>query len=87
MKDKKLRAARVKACRVEFPYFSRILHSLTFIEKDDCPTLSVDEYLRVYYNQEFIDSLTLEQTIGVIVHEALHPFLCLLYTSPSPRDS
>lgn len=75
MKDKKLRAARVKACRVEFPYFSRILHSLTFIEKDDCPTLSVDQYLRVYYNREFIESLTLDHTIGVIVHEALHPFL------------
>lgn len=58
-----------------FPYYSDGLAILTFVPEPDCPTASVDKYGRVYYNPELIEKATLEQRVGIVVHETLHLLL------------
>ena len=67
-----LRPARLGAV-TEFPYYADILTVLNFHETDKVETLSVDEWMRVYYNRSFWESKTVTQKIALIVHEALHP--------------
>lgn len=83
---RKLEAARLRILRplknvgpdqgdCSFPYYGDGVVSLTFLPREDCPTLSVDRYWRVSFNPEVIQKATLEQCAAFEVHEMLHPLL------------
>ena len=53
-------------------YFYQSVH---FMENDAIPTLALTVYtsrLVMFYNREFIESLTEDETTGLLVHEMLH---------------
>jgi predicted metal-dependent peptidase len=54
-------------------YFASILWNLEFIEKPEVLTTAIDQYWRVYYNPDFVKSLSKEEMQGVLVHEMGHP--------------
>lgn len=51
--------------------FISLTSKLEFVETDKVPTAGTDGR-RVYYNREFVASLNLRQTIGLILHEVGH---------------
>ena len=61
------------------PFFSKVLRSVTKVKSDEIPTAGVlakEGDIKMWWNPKFLAGLTKEQVKG-----------CLLYTSPSPRDS
>ncbi len=55
------------------PFWSFLCMSLTFIEdKETTETAAVDMYGNLYYNPDFIDSLSDEEIKGVLAHEVMH---------------
>ncbi len=56
----------------EFPFFSHILSKLQFFVCDEVPTLAVDKNGRVYVNVDYWKKLTVEERVGVLVHEMQH---------------
>lgn len=66
------------------PFYSRILRSMTKIETDKVPTAGVNttyEKFNLYWNREFLASLTDREIVGVLKHECLH----LLYDHTTNR--
>jgi predicted metal-dependent peptidase len=60
---------------LSYPYFSSILFNLIPVEKKndpDYPTMAVDQHMRIYYNPKFLEQMTLEEGVGVMVHELNH---------------
>ena len=70
-KFRRMQSERLRAFS-EFPYFSVILSKLSFYECDEVPTMAIDKHGRVYVNVNFWDGITLEQRVGVLVHELQH---------------
>jgi predicted metal-dependent peptidase len=69
------------------PFYSRILRSMTKIETDKVPTAGVNttyEKFNLYWNRNFMASLTDRQVIGVLKHECLH--LLFEHTTHRKRD-
>lgn len=62
---------RFKACQ-ERPYFSAVLFSLIPIPSEDVPTLGVDEHWRMYYNEKLLETMPVEEAVGVLYHEIGH---------------
>lgn len=59
----------------EEPFYSRILRSLNKIESKEIPTAGVLELngdLTLWWNREFLASLTKSQVLGLLKHECLH---------------
>lgn len=59
----------------EEPFYSRILRSLNKIETTEIPTAGVLELngdLTLWWNREFLASLTKKQVLGLLKHECLH---------------
>lgn len=57
------------------PYFSSILFNLIPVEKvndPQFPTMAVDQHMRCYFNPDFLSKLTLDEGVGVMVHEINH---------------
>jgi len=57
------------------PYFSSVLFNLIPVEKKDdprFPTMAVDQHMRCYYNPDFLSKLSLDEAVGVMVHEINH---------------
>ncbi len=66
------------------PFYSRILRSMTKIETDKVPTAGVNttyDKFNLYWNRNFMASLTDRQVVGVLKHECLH----LLYDHTTNR--
>ena len=59
---------------IKYPFFAAIVLSTEFIEDYTIPTACTD-YLRVWYNPTFMDSLSIEICTFVIVHEIGHIIL------------
>lgn len=60
---------------LNYPYFSSVLFNLIPVEKVNDPrfeTMAVDQHMRIYYNPEFLSKLTLDEAVGVVVHEVNH---------------
>lgn len=59
-------------CRKTFGYMSALVYGMPCRPKPDCETLAVDQYGRMVYSPEFVESLTIEQLAYGILHECLH---------------
>ncbi len=70
--ETKLAAARTRLI-LDKPFLGALVMRLPMVAADPewCPTTGTDAR-RFYYNPEYIDSLTLEQTQFMLAHEALH---------------
>lgn len=72
----KMQAARVKACQ-KMPYLSTALFAMVMIRADNLcsngtPTLASDDKWRLYYNALAVNSWTVDQLAGAILHEVNH---------------
>jgi predicted metal-dependent peptidase len=70
--ETKLTAARTKLI-LDKPFLGALVLRLPMVaaNKDWCPTTATDAR-KFYYNAEFIDSLSMDQTQFMLAHEALH---------------
>ena len=67
----KLAAARFAAAK-SFPYLRVALFSMRPVESEGLDTCGVDKHWRLYYNPRRIEEWSLNETAGVLLHEALH---------------
>lgn len=59
----------------EEPFYSRILRSINKVESDTIPTAGVlekDGEITMWWNREFMASLSKEEVMGLLKHECLH---------------
>ena len=64
---------KAKACIVlDHPFFASILLRRPLIKTDSVPTLAVDAKGRIYYNEKFVESLTVPQIVWGLCHEVGH---------------
>lgn len=84
MMDQKSAEFKISRARTDLifkhPFFATIAFKLDIIKKDDawfearnapCKTMCTDG-LNIYYYEDFVKSLTVEETITIIAHEVLH---------------
>ena len=57
---------------LDHPFFASILLRRKLIRDDSIPTLAVDARANIYYNQSFIDGLTVPQLVWGLCHEVGH---------------
>ncbi len=53
------------------PFFATLALRLIVVKDDSCDTMWTDG-VRIGYNEEFVNKITLDEVKGVIVHEVLH---------------
>ena len=61
----------------DHPFHAYMALHLKFIEEPKIPTMCVDVFGKCLYNPDFIKSLSVKQTMGLLAHETWH--LCLLH--------
>jgi predicted metal-dependent peptidase len=66
-----LQAARVRAA-YQRAYFAPALFSLIPVETDLISTMAVDSYWRLYYNDAWVASHTVEENATLLLHEVSH---------------
>jgi len=67
----KISKARVTLV-LDHPFFGSLALRLPMIARNDlCPTMGTDGR-DIFYNSDFVDSISIDETIGVIVHEIMH---------------
>jgi predicted metal-dependent peptidase len=66
-----LQAARVRAAH-QRSYFAPALFSLVPVETDLIGSMAVDSYWRLYYNEQWVASHTVEQNASLLIHEVSH---------------
>ena len=74
MKKNKLEQALLDLLFIE-PFFTTILRSITKIETKSIPTAGVtirDNYPVLYWNSDFLESLTKKEIMGLLKHECYH---------------
>lgn len=64
-------AARLRACQL-WPCSSHAILSLTPIERPGLGTFAVDSKWRLYFDQEYLNTLDVNQAAAVILHEVCH---------------
>ena len=69
--DRRLRAARLWIT-LNRPYYTRALFSCRLIPTGAVDTMAIDGGWRIYINSEFVESLSVEQTAAVMIHELNH---------------
>lgn len=71
----KLVKARIKLGDLDggMPFFAHITRRLRLVEDDNIPTAGVDFNGNLYFNPDFINSLSLDQITAVLCHEVMHP--------------
>lgn len=57
---------------LDHPFFASILLRRPLIKDDSLPTLAVDARGRIYYNEKFVESLTVPQIVWGLCHEVGH---------------
>lgn len=72
----KIKKGKVKL-KQSNPFFGTLVGYLEVVETNSLPTAGVTEDGKLFYNPDFIDSLTLEETKAILAHEVLHPGLKL----------
>jgi predicted metal-dependent peptidase len=71
-KDAVYKLSKAKAqLIVEQPFYAALLCNLPFVEDDTIPTLAVDGK-NVYYNAEYVNTLTVNQLKFAEAHEVMH---------------
>lgn len=74
MKNEKLQDALLELVFTE-PFFTTLLRSITKIESKSIPTAGVtikDNYPVLYWNENFLDTLSKQEKIGLLKHECYH---------------
>jgi len=71
--DQKIAEARTKAVEL-MPYMAHLVYSLVPVKTEQVPVAAVDQYGRLYYNNDVLQDKPLLYTAVVILHEALHLF-------------
>ena len=66
-----LQAARVRAS-YQRAYFAPALFSLVPVRTDQIASMAVDKYWRLYYNDAWLSSHTVEENAAVMIHEVSH---------------
>ena len=56
----------------DYPYFGYPVLEVEIREYNKIPTMAVDALGNMYYNKDFVDSLSSKELRGVITHEILH---------------
>lgn len=67
----KLDKAKV-AIGLDHPFFASILYKRGLVEDSKIPTLQVDARGTIYYNPQFVESLTVPQIVWCLCHEVGH---------------
>lgn len=57
---------------LDYPFVASILLRRPFIETREVPTLAVDGKMRIYFNPDFIATLTVQQLVWGLCHEVFH---------------
>lgn len=60
------------------PFYAHLLYSLKRVETDQIPTMGVDG-VHLFYNLKFVESLTIDEVVFVLAHEAHHCFCADMY--------
>src|SRR5262245_56656866 len=66
-----LQAARVRAA-YQRAYFAPALFSLVPVETDLIGSMAVDSYWRLYYNDAWVATHTVEENASLMIHEVSH---------------
>jgi len=69
--ERKLQIARAQ-CLMDFPFFGHLLLSMPIKEDNSIPTFAVDGRF-IYYNSEFIQTLSMDDLKFILMHETMHP--------------
>lgn len=80
----KLDKAKV-AIGLDHPFFASILYKRQLVKRDDIPTLAVSNRGTIYYNPQFVESLTVPQLVWGLCHEVGH-VICQHATRRGSRD-
>ena len=70
------------------PFFSHILMNMDIHQSESspsCPTMGVNRYGNLFWNEKFVDGLKKEELSGVLCHEALHMAM-LTFERQGSRD-
>lgn len=54
------------------PFFASILLKYPLVKTEQVPTLGIDARGQIYYNEKFVESLTVPQIVYGLCHEVLH---------------
>jgi len=81
--EEKVRAARIKATYM-YPYLSTALLTVTIHESTDVQTMAITQGGRIYWNPDFVATLTMDELTAVIVHEIWH--MLRLHGERAPED-
>ncbi len=57
---------------LDHPFFASILLRHPLQKREDIPTLAIDAHGQIYYNEKFVESLTVPQIVWGLCHEVLH---------------
>lgn len=78
--DAQLKISRaVTRAAFSHPFFGSCLLNLRVEESDKVPTMATDG-IHVFWNRDFVDELTEDETLGVLCHEIMH--VILLHCQP-----
>lgn len=69
--NQRLFVARRTAIRM-WPYAAHALLSLVDVPTDQVPIMGVDKFWRLYYNPEAIETISIKQLAGILLHEISH---------------
>ena len=87
----------------DLPYLSHALYALVTVPAPEVPTMTCDQWWRVYVNPGWLATASVPDVARELAHVVWHLLsdlmvadkgitglpkngICLLYTSPSPRD-
>lgn len=68
---RKLEIARSRAL-MDFPFFGHLLLSMEIVRKDEIPTFATDGR-SIFYNDDFLNTLSMDDIQFVLLHEVMHP--------------
>lgn len=68
---KQMKRAKIQLYR-DTPFFGYLVQYLKIIESDRVPTAGITEDTRVFYNPEFVESITEDELKGILAHEVMH---------------
>jgi len=69
--ERKLQAARAHAL-LDHPFLGTLLCPMDMKAKKDIETFATNG-VSIFYNEEYADTLTTDETTGVLLHETMHP--------------
>lgn len=68
-----------------YPFFGTILLQGGITPRTDIPTACVNARGEMFYNPDFVESLAVDELVGLLAHETLHK-VCLHLLRQGPRD-